>query len=79
MQSRLSSLVEALLNTFTGYVISVIAQVLLFPHFGVHLSLGQNMKIVAIFTAISIVRSYCWRRLFNHIHREARHGLYPRN
>lgn len=69
MQSRLQSLIEAFFNTLTGYLISVIAQVLIFPHYGVHLSLGANMEIVAVFTLISIVRSYFWRRLFNHIHR----------
>lgn len=68
MQSRLQSLIEAFFNTLTGYLISVIAQVLIFPHYGIHLSLGTNMEIVAVFTLISIVRSYFWRRLFNHIH-----------
>ena len=78
MQTRWQSMVEAFLNTLTGYIISVVAQVLIFPHYGIHLSLGANMKIVAIFTAISIVRGYFWRRLFNHLHRpkawENRHG-----
>lgn len=78
MQTRWQSMVEAFLNTLTGYVISVIAQVLIFPHYGVHLSLGENLQIVAIFTFISIVRSYFWRRLFNHLHRPKglgdRHG-----
>ena len=62
-------MVEAFLNTLTGYIISVIAQVLLFPACGVQLGLAENMQIVAIFTAISIVRSYFWRRLFNRLHR----------
>ena len=68
MQSKLQSLLEALANTATGYIISVITQVYLFPLFGIHLPLHTNMLIVAIFTAISIVRSYLWRRLFNHLH-----------
>ena len=55
MQTRWQSMVEAFLNTLTGYIISVVAQVLIFPHYGVHLGLGENMQIVAIFTAISIV------------------------
>ena len=69
MQTRWQSMVEAFLNTLTGYIISVVAQVLIFPHYGIHLGLGENMQIVAIFTFISIVRSYFWRRLFNHLHR----------
>lgn len=69
MQTRLQSLIEAFLNTLTGYLISVLAQLVIFPWYGIHLSLGQNMQIVALFTVISIVRSYFWRRLFNHLHR----------
>lgn len=69
MQTRRQSLIEAGLNTLTGYIISVITQVLVFPLFGVHLALGQNMVLVGVFTAISIVRSYVWRRIFNHLHR----------
>ena len=69
MQTRWQSMVEAFLNTLTGYIISVVAQVLIFPHYGIHLGLGENMQIVTIFTAIGIVRSYFWRRFFNHRHR----------
>ena len=69
MQTKTQSLIEAFLNTLSGYLISVLVQVLLFPAYGVHLGLAENMQIVAIFTAISIVRSYFWRRFFNHRHR----------
>lgn len=69
MQTKRQSLVEAGLNTFSGYVISVIVQLLVFPLFDIHLPLEQNLLLVAIFTAVSIVRSYAWRRLFNRLHR----------
>lgn len=65
MQSKLSSLVEAALNTASGFVISVATSALVFPMFGVHLPLVSNIKIVAVFTIVSIVRSYFWRRYFN--------------
>ena len=68
MQTKTQSLIEAFLNTLSGYLISVLVQVLLFPAYGVHLSLGDNMQLVAIFTAVSIVRSYFWRRYYNHRH-----------
>lgn len=74
MQTKTQSLVEAFLNTLSGYVISVIVQVTLFPFFGIHLPLHTNMVIVAIFTAISIVRSYLWRRYFNRRHLGASYG-----
>jgi hypothetical protein len=68
MQTRWQSILETFLNTLTGYIISVIAQLVIFPLYGLHASLNDNMQIVALFTAISIVRSYFWRRLFNHLH-----------
>lgn len=69
MQTKLQSLLEALWNTFIGYLISVGVQVWLLPMCGVHLPLAHNMQIVAIFTAISILRSFVVRRFFNHRHR----------
>lgn len=69
MQTRRQSLTEAVVNTATGYLISLITQVVVFPWFGVHLALAQNALLVGVFTAISIVRSYAWRRIFNYLHR----------
>ena len=65
MQSKTSSMIEALLNTASGFVISVITSALVFPLFGVNLPIASNMAIVAVFTVVSIVRSYFWRRFFN--------------
>lgn len=66
-QSKKASLTEAVVNVSVGYGIAVTAQVLIFPLFGVHLPLGQNMAIAGVFTVISIARSYCLRRIFNYI------------
>jgi membrane protein implicated in regulation of membrane protease activity len=65
MQSRLSSFVEASLNTASGFVISLIAGQMVFPMFGFHPTLSENFALTCIFTVISIVRSYIWRRVFN--------------
>jgi len=64
-QTRLQSLVEALLNVLIGYVINFVANLLILPLFGFNVTLTQNLAIGAIFTAISIVRSYLIRRYFN--------------
>lgn len=66
-QSRTASLTEAVINVSVGYGIAVATQVLIFPLFGVHLPLGQNMAIAGVFTVISIARSYCLRRIFNYL------------
>ena len=63
-QSRLMSLVEALTNVAAGYGVAVGVQIVLFPMFGLTVSLGQNPTIGLVFTAVSVVRSYVLRRLF---------------
>lgn len=65
MQTRKSSFVEALLNTIIGYVISFIAQLIVYPQFGAHFSLLDNFYIGLIFMALSLARSYVLRRWFN--------------
>ena len=47
-----------------GYGIAVMAQVLVFPWFGLHVTLAENMTMGALFTVVSIVRSYSLRRVF---------------
>ncbi len=65
MQSRTMSLIEALVNVGVGYGVAVATQVMVFPIFGLHASLDQNLAIGLIFTVVSLVRSYVLRRAFN--------------
>jgi hypothetical protein len=65
MQSKLESLLEANVNTFLGFAISLVAGAILFPAFGLTVSFGQNLGLTLCFTVISIARSYVLRRLFN--------------
>jgi hypothetical protein len=58
------SLVEAVANVAVGYVVALATQLLVFPIFGLSTTLAENMAIGAIFTAVSIVRSYVLRRMF---------------
>ena len=67
-QSRMGSLVESIANVVIGYGVAVGAQVAIFPLFGVNLPLHENMLIGALFTVVSLVRSYCLRRLFRRLH-----------
>lgn len=67
MQSRRLSLIEAVTNVAVGYVLAVITQILVFPWFGIHPSLGENLAIGSIFTGISLLRSYALRRLFERL------------
>ena len=63
-QSRAMSLVESLANVFVGYGVAVLTQLLVFPLFGLHMTLAENLTIGASFTVASIARSYVLRRLF---------------
>ena len=63
-QSRTMSLVEAVANVVVGYGFAVITQILIFPIVGLHTTRAQNLKMGAVFTVVSIARSYVLRRLF---------------
>ena len=63
-QSRLMSFVEAISNVVLGYGVAVVTQILIFPIFGLHTTLAQNLKMGAIFTIVSIARSFALRRVF---------------
>lgn len=65
MQTKSSSFKEAALNTSIGFVISLITQVVTSNLYGAEFTLFQNLQITAIFTVISLVRSYVIRRWFN--------------
>ncbi len=65
MQSRTMSLIEALANVVVGYGVAVATQVMVFPFFGLSVSLDQNLAMGLIFTTVSLVRSYALRRVFN--------------
>ena len=66
-QTRLMSLVESVANVIVGYGVAVITQILIFPIFGLHTTLAQNLKMGAIFTIVSIARSFALRRVFEAI------------
>ena len=64
MQSRRQSLIEAITNVVLGYALAVITQIVVFPWFGLQVSLSDNLAIGALFVMISLLRSYALRRLF---------------
>jgi hypothetical protein len=64
-QSRRHSLLEAAANVAVGYGVALAAQAVIFPAFGIHIGVAENLGIGAAFTAVSLVRSYALRRVFN--------------
>jgi hypothetical protein len=71
-QTRLGSLIEAIINVIIGFAINFTANMLIFPLFGFHITPGANFAMGMIYTVISVARSYCVRRWFNaRLHRLA--------
>lgn len=71
MQSRAMSAVEAAANVGSGMVVAFCLGLVVYPWFGFTPSAAQNASITMIFTGVSVVRSYAWRRAFNRLHRRA--------
>ena len=71
-QSQLMSMVESVANVLVGYGVAVATQFLIFPVFGLHTTLVQNLKIGGIFTIMSLGRSFALRRMFERLRANAR-------
>jgi len=67
-QLKRHSAAEAVMNTASGFAISYAAGFFIFPTLGWQVTPEQNLAAVSFYTAISVVRSYLWRRAFNWWH-----------
>jgi len=63
-QSRRMSLVESITNVVVGYGVALATQLVVFPWFGLTVTLAQNVRIGLLFTVVSVARSYLLRRAF---------------
>lgn len=64
-QTRLGSLYEACFNVVIGFSINYIANLLIFPLFGFHITPSADLAMGLLYTVISVVRSFVIRRFFN--------------
>ncbi len=65
-QTRLGSLIESLFNVAIGFAIAFASNQIVLPLFGfATLTASKSLGIGAVYTGISIVRSYVIRRWFN--------------
>lgn len=64
MQTRWMSFVEAVTNIVVGYGLAVLTQIIVFPFFGLHATLSENLLIGGLFTLTSLGRSFILRRAF---------------
>jgi predicted membrane protein len=68
MQSKSMSLIETTASTVIGFLVSLVVTHFVLPLFGHAITFSDNLYITTIFTVVSIIRSYCVRRLFNRVH-----------
>lgn len=68
MQSKKHSLIETIISTAIGFIVSLVLVNIVLPLYGFDVKLGQSIAITVIFTVASIARGYVVRRLFNYIH-----------
>jgi hypothetical protein len=64
-QSRTMSFIESVTQVVIGYFVSLLAQLVVFPLFGLRVSLTDNLMIGACFLVASLARSYALRRIFD--------------
>ena len=68
MQSRKKSLIEVILNTASGFMLSYLSWLFVLPWlFNIETHAGSGVGVVLYFTALSILRGYVWRRGFNRL------------
>lgn len=61
------SMVEAAANVVIGYAIAVATQVVVFPIFGIHITLADDLRIGLVFAVVSLARGFILRRVFEQL------------
>ncbi len=65
MQSKTHSLIETLINTFVGFIISLITSPIVYLIWDIKVTINQNLGITLVMTIISLLRGYAVRRYCN--------------
>ena len=58
------SLVESIIQVFTGWGVAIITQLIVYPIMGIDVSIMQNINLSLIFIVVGFVKQYYVRRLF---------------
>jgi hypothetical protein len=68
-QTRRQSLAESIAQQVVGLLLSLLAwEFIIGPIWKIQTTVGDNIAITMVFTALSMVRGYFLRRLFNRLH-----------
>ena len=55
---------ESVIDVGSGFFLSILIQLTIFPLFNMHPTIFENIQIALIFTVVSMTRSSLWRRFF---------------
>jgi len=72
VQSQWGSLKETILNISSGFFLSLLVWIFIISPIFYHEwgAFNKSISITLIYTVISIIRSFCWRRYFNYRHKK---------
>jgi divalent metal cation (Fe/Co/Zn/Cd) transporter len=62
-QSKVSSFAESVVRTFIGFWVGIAGNYAILPMYNIHPEFHINVQLTLWFTAISLVLSYCVRRM----------------
>lgn len=69
-QSHKGAIFETCMNTFSGFALSYLMWVFVVaPLWELDTTYADNFWITCIFTVLSLVRGYYWRRIMTKVHR----------
>ena len=67
VELKMRSFIESLIDVGSGFGIAILIQLYIFPFFDLYPSIFDSLGIAAIFTIVSITRSWLWRLVFKKI------------
>ena len=60
----MNDILESVIDVGSGYFLSIIIMITVFPLFDLHPTIFENFQIALIFMFVSMTRSALWRRFF---------------
>jgi len=63
-------MLESTLNTLSGLILALILWYVIrySGQYEIHTTAVEGLEITLLFTIVSIIRSFAWRRIFNRLH-----------
>ena len=60
----MNDILESVIDVGSGYFLSILIMLIVFPLFDLHPTIFENLQIALIFMVVSMTRSALWRRYF---------------